>query len=183
MEFAVALERAVSPRSDLRLIRPDEIVAALPENTRKARNALSFKVKVAQRGILRERAVVPDLTFGLALADRSPRYFTVEIDRGTMPIVRSDATQTRFAQKMRGYLSAYAAKQHQRRFGWKSFRVLTVTTDSRRMQSMIEAAHRAHLPRSPGAGLFLFATADELRTRDPLAHAWRDGNGRPVPLI
>ena len=34
---------------------------------------------------------------------------------------------------------AHAAKQHERQFGWKTFRVLTVTTDHHRMQSMMEA--------------------------------------------
>jgi hypothetical protein len=137
---------------------------------------------VAQRGILRERAIVPDFAFGLALPDRSRRYFMVEIDRGTMPIVRSDAMQTSFAQKMRAYLIAHASKQHERRFRWKTFRVLTVTTDDRRMQSMMDALRALRVPNSPGAGLFLFATADELPTRDPLSHAWRDGNGRDVRL-
>ena len=182
VDFSVALEQAVRARSDIRLIRPGEIMAALPERTRNARDAISFKVKVAQRGLVRERAVVPDFTFGLVLADGSRRYFMVEIDRGTMPVTRSDAMQTSFAQKMRAYLSAYAARRHER-LGWKTFRVLTVTTDHHRTQSMMEALRALRVPHSPGAGLFLFATADELRTRDPLSHTWHDGNGRDVRLI
>jgi hypothetical protein len=179
MDFYVGLERAVRDRADVRLIRPDEIAVALPERTR---NPFSLKVKVPKRGIMRERTLVPDLVFGLALADRSVRYFMVEIDRGTMPVVRGNVMQTSFAEKMRAYLTAHAARQHERRFGWKSFRVLTVTTDYRRAQSMMEALHALHVPHSPGAGLFLFATADELRTRDPLSHTWRDGSGRDVRL-
>jgi hypothetical protein len=177
VDFSVALQRAMSGRADVRLIRPDEIMAALPERTR---NLFSLKVKVPQRGILRERKLVPDLVFGLVLPDGSRRHFMVEIDRGTMPVVRSDPTQTSFEQKMRAYLIAHVAKQHERHFGWKTFRVLTVTTDHRRMQSMMKALRALRVPHSPGAGLFLFATADELRTRDPLSHTWRDGNGRDV---
>jgi hypothetical protein len=182
VDFSVALEHAVRDRPDVRLIRPDEIMAALPERTRNARNAFSFKVKVAQRGLVRERAIVPDFTFGLALADGSRRYFMVEIDRGTMPIVRSDPAQTSFAQKMRAYLIAHAAKQHERHFSWKTFRVLTITTDQRRTQTMMEALRSLRVPHSPGTSMFLFATADEPRTRDPLSHTWRDGNGRDVRL-
>lgn len=52
----------------------------------------------------------------------------VEIDRGTMPIVRSDPERTNFARNMRGYLAPHAVKQLQRQFGWKNFRVLTITT-------------------------------------------------------
>ena len=47
---------------------------------------------------------------------------------------------------------------------------------------MIEALRRLHVPNSMGAPLFLFATRDELRAADPLAHAWQDGNGRAVRL-
>jgi hypothetical protein len=46
--------------------------------------------------------------------------------------------QTSFERKMRAYLAAHAAKQHERHFGWKTFRVLTVTTD--------------HCRRHPGSG-------------------------------
>ncbi len=183
VDFSVALQHAVRGQPDVRLIRPDEIMAMLPERTRNARNPFSLKVKVSQRGMMRERAIVPDLTFGLALPDRSRRHFMVEIDRGTMPVARSDVMQTSFEQKMRAYLIAHAAKQHERHFGWKTFRVLTVTTDNRRTQSMIEALRALRVPHSPGASLFLFATADELRTSNPLSHTWRDGNGRDVRLI
>ena len=107
----------------------------------------------------------------------------VEIDRGTMPIARSDF----FANELRtenARLSHRACrKQHEKHFGWKTFRVLTVTTDHHRMQSMREALRRLHIPNSIGAPLFFFTTRDELRTSDPLMHEWRDGNGRAVRLI
>ena len=65
----------------------------------------------------------------------------------------------------------------------RSFRVLTVTTDQHRIQSMTEALRKLRVPHSPGAPLFFFATRDELRAADPLAHPWQDGNGRNVGLI
>jgi hypothetical protein len=183
VDFYVALEHAMRGRTDLHLIRPDEIMAGLSDRTRNARNPFSLKVKVAQRGIVRERGLVPDLVFGLALPDRSRRYFMVEIDRGTMPVARSDVMQTSFEQKMRAYLLAHAAKQHERHFGWKTFRVLTITTDGYRMRSMKEALHRLRVPHSPGPSLFLFSTRDDLHAGDPLAHTWHDGNGREVRLM
>jgi hypothetical protein len=183
VDFYVALEHAMRGRTDVRVIRPDEIMATLPDRARTARNPFALKVKVLQRGIVRERALIPDLVFGLALSDRSSRYFMVEIDRGTMPIVRSNFMQTSFEQKMRAYLIAHAAKQHQHQFGWKTFRVLTVTTDHCRMQSMKEALRRLRVAHSPGPSLFLFAARHELHERDPLAHTWQDGNGRDVSLL
>ena len=100
-----------------------------------------------------------------------------------MPIARSDFLQTSFERKMRAYLTAHAGKQHEKHFGWKTFRVLTFTTDQHRMQSMMEAPRKLRVPNSIGAPLFLFATRDELRAADPLAHSWQDGNGRTVRLI
>jgi hypothetical protein len=81
----------------------------------------------------------------------------VEIDRGTMPISRSDISQTSFERKMRGYLTAYAGRQHERQFGWKAFRVLTVTTDRNRLGSIMDALRRLDVPKSPGPALFWFA--------------------------
>jgi hypothetical protein len=82
----------------------------------------------------------------------------VEIDRGTMPISRSDLRQTSFQRKMHAYLAAYAAKQHESRFGWEAFRVLTVTTDDQRMQSMQEALRQLSVPNTPGPALFFFVS-------------------------
>ena len=101
-----------------------------------------------------------------------------------MPVVRSDTfRQTSFEEKMRAYLTAHAAKQHERQFGWKTFRVLTVTTDRHRMQSMMEALRALRIPHSPGAPLFFFTTRNDLRASDPLEHEWRDGNDRAVRLM
>jgi hypothetical protein len=44
--------------------------------------------------------------------------------------------------------TAHAAKQHERQFGWNTFRVLTVTTDDRRLRSIMEALRRLHVPHS-----------------------------------
>ena len=68
-------------------------------------------------------------------------------------------------------------------FGWKAFRVLTVTTDQHRMQSMKEALRGLHVPRSPGGQLFYFATRAELSGSNPLSHPWSDGNSRDVRLL
>jgi hypothetical protein len=133
---------------------------------------------------MHETGIVPDFAFGLTLADGSRRHFIVEIDRGTMPVVRSDIIrQTSFEEKMHAYLTAHAARQHERQFGWKTFRVLTVTTDARRAQLMKEALRQLRVAHSPGPSPFFFAIRDELRASDPLAHTWHDGNGRDVCLM
>jgi hypothetical protein len=182
VNFQVALQRAVRNQSGVRLVTRTEIQAASRQPSRASSAPFALRAKLAHRGVVREIAVVPDIVFGLELPDGARRYFMVEIDRGTMPITRSDHDQTSFERKMRSYLTAHAAKQHERRFGWRNFRVLTVTTDLRRMQSMKEASRKLRVPRSPGAALFLFSTFEDLRTGDPLTREWQDGNDRSMRL-
>src|SRR5262249_7893561 len=155
-------------------------IAAFPEQTRAMRNPLALRVSVVHNEKTLEIGLIPDLVFGLMFPDGSRRCFMVEIDRGTMPVSRSDFGRTSFKRKMQAYLAAYAAQQHERQFGWKTFRVLTVTTDQQRARSLIEARRELHAPQIPGPDLFFFATCDELRVNGPIAHTWRDCNGRDI---
>jgi hypothetical protein len=183
IDFYVSLQSAVAARSDVRFIPHDEIIAAFPEQQRNARNPLALRVRLTHDGVTHDVGVVPDLVFGLRFPDGSRRCFVVEIGRGTMPISRADITQTSFERKMRAYLTAHAAKQHERQLGWKTFRVLTVTTDHNRMRSMMDALRQLRVAHSPGTSLFFFATRGELSESDPLAHPWRDGAGRETRLV
>src|SRR5262249_39970954 len=115
MDFYVALERAVRARGDVQLIHPAELVAAFPDQSFSAHNLFAMRVKLSHEGVIQEIGVAPDLAFGLRFADGSRRCFMVEIDRGTMPVARSDIRQTSFERKMRAYLTAHAAKQHEKR--------------------------------------------------------------------
>ena len=92
--------------------------------------------------------MIPDLVFGLQLTTGKRLNFMVEIDRGTMPVSRSDPDRTSFEQKMRVYLAAHAAKQHERQFGWKNFRVLTVTTQHRKGAGIARSQGSHHSRRS-----------------------------------
>jgi hypothetical protein len=183
VDFYVALQRAVRDRSDIRLIHPDELIAAFPEQTRSTSNPLALRVSVSHQGMMHEIGLVPDLAFGLKFSDHSRRCFMVEIDRGTMPISRGDIAQASFDRKMRAYLATHANKKHEAQFAWKTFRVLVVTTDEQRMQSMQKILCRYDVPNSPGPSLFFFATWSALGKSDPIAFAWQDGNGREVRLI
>jgi len=182
-DFQVALLHAVRERGDIQLLHASSLLAAAPAATGAARNPFLLRAKLAHQGWTREIGVVPDLIFGLKFADGSRRCFMVEIDRGTMPISRVDINQTSFERKMRVYLAAHAAGQHQRQFGWKTFRVLTITTDCHRIGAMMEAARHLRIPHSPGAALFLFGTWGDLRGTTPLAHYWQDGLGQRINLI
>jgi hypothetical protein len=180
MDFYVALQTAMRARNDARLVHADEMIATPPD---RSFASPTLRVELRDRGGAHEIGVVPDLVFAIHLTSGARYNFLVEIDRGTMPIVRSDIRQTSFARKMRAYLTAHAARMHERDFGWKTFRVLTVTTDESRMRTMMDALRRLHVAHSPGAQLFYFATRGDLRAIDPLANRWRDGNGHDTRLI
>jgi len=180
VEFQVALERAVRAQPDVRLVDAAELLADAPEETR---SPFALHAKLARQGVQQLVSVIPDFAFGLRFPDNSRRCFMVEIDRGTMPVCRSRLDQTSFERKMRGYLTAHAMREHERQLGWKTFRVLTISTDSQRVRSMIDAARRLHIPGSPGASLFLFATFADLNATSVFAHRWQDGLNRSITLI
>jgi Replication-relaxation len=183
MDFYVSLQRATQNRQDVCLIHPAELVASFPEQTRSMRNPIALRVGISDNGTTHQIGLIPDLVFGLRFPDGSRRCLMVEIDRGTMPISRGDIRQTSFERKMRAYLTAQANRQHENQFGWRAFRVLTVTTDQQRARAMVEALSKLHVPHSHGPALFFFAIRDELHASNPLAHSWCEGTGRDVQLI
>jgi hypothetical protein len=183
VDFYVALELAVHRHRDVQLIHAEELISCCPEATRLKPNPFALRAAIANEGKTQEIGIVPDLVFGIRFPDGSCRCFMVEIDRGTMPITRSDISQTSFERKMRGYLTAYAAKQHEEQFGWKAFRVLTVTTDPNRLGSIVNALPSVTVPQSPGPAHFWFALRDELDRSDPIAHLWQDGASRSHRLV
>jgi hypothetical protein len=181
VDFQVALRRALDERADLRLLDAADMLADVRDAAR--RNPFALRAKVSRRGTIHDFGVIPDLVFGLQPAKGARRNFAVEIDRGTMPVRRSDFTQTSIERKMLVYLAAHTAREHERQLGWKNFRVLVVTNNRRRMQRMIDASRQLHIARVTGASLFLFTTFDDLRTPAFLAHQWTDGNGRATGLV
>jgi Replication-relaxation len=181
VNFQVALEQAVRERGDIRLLLVDDMIAGLPDSA--VRNPFALRAQLSHRGLTREVSVIPDFVFALQVAKGARRNFMVEVDRGTMPVTRSDPDQTSFARKMRVYVAAHAAKQHHRLFGWQNFRVLIVTTERRRIGSMMDAARQLPGRRGAGPSLFQFGTFQDLRQATPLSCPWLDGEGRPVHLI
>jgi hypothetical protein len=73
-------------------------------------------------------SVVPDLLFGLHYPDAGFRFFAVEAGRNTESIERRNLTQSAFARKITGYVSALQEQQHRIWWGVPNLHVLTVTT-------------------------------------------------------
>lgn len=162
-----------------------EIAAGLPESfaSDPGGNPFALRVNVSHLGLRHEIGLVPDIAFAIDLDKGGRRNFLVEIDRGTMPIVRADFSQTSIERKLRSYLAAHAARLFETRFGWKSFRALFLTSDDHRVRSMIEALRSIQPPSAPGSSLFLFASRHALGAGDPLTANWCGANGASRSLL
>lgn len=183
MDFYVGLQIALRNYSGVTLLDANELMRAFPDQRVGHTNPFALRARINHHGAWYDIGVVPDLVFGLRFDDGSRRCFMVEIDRGTMPVTRSNLMQTSFEKKMRAYLSAHSVRQHERQFGWKTFRVLTVTTDEFRIRTMAESLRDIRVPHSPGASLFFFATKNQISQPVEMLSSWCDGNGRAISLI
>lgn len=174
-DFAVALTADVAASPDLDVTDGASLVARLPASTRDADKPFRLSVPVIFRSTSHTISVEPDYAFSLGSpADGWRRNFLVEIDRGTMPVERSDLTQTSILRKFLAYRAIWQAKLHTSAFGWRNFRVLFVTSSVERTETM-----RDVLGRMTGGGspLFWFADRDALEARNSLDHGWIDGQG------
>ncbi|MGE4172163.1 MAG: replication-relaxation family protein [Methylocystis sp.] len=176
--FEVAAQLSAE-RCGHRYVTAEEIVSRLPGSFALdlGGNPFALRVTVSHQGTRQEIGLVPDIAFTIDLKNGASRNFLAEIDRATMPITRADFSQTSIERKLRSYLSAYASRLFERKFGWKFFRVLFVTSNDNRVRSMIEALRSIQPPGAAGSSLFLFASRDALRAADPLTAAWRGVDG------
>jgi hypothetical protein len=181
-ELMVALHAAARHRHDVHLIDDEQILAQAPRSLRARSNPFKLTVRARLHATTHELAVIPDRVFGLRCAGNEPKYFFLEADRATMPVTRSDLSQTSMFRKFLAYAAGGgAANAFGRQLGLSNFRVLTLTTSSERTHSMLAALKQATGGR--GSRQFLFADRTALtNTRDVLAHPWTTGNGEFVRL-
>ena len=109
--------------------------------------------------------VVPDQTFAVR-RKASPgdvRYFFLEADCGTMPILRSSRSRrSSIDRKLKGYYATWKQKLLHQMFGFNRFQVMIVSTGEERTARIND-----HLLRRVGTpGLFLVLNAEE-NPREP----------------
>lgn len=118
--------------------------------------------------------VIPDRVFALDYPDangqRERAYFFLEADRGTMPVKRRTLSQTSFFRKLLAYEATWTQNIHRKQLGIQRFRVLTVTTIPKRLETLGAAC--SELKR--GHGLFLFADKTIL-SGDVFSPVWQSG--------
>ena len=151
--------------------------------------------------------MIPDGLFALTFPDDTVAYFLLEIDRGTIPLTRTDVEGTaawrkNIAYKFITYYEGWKAGRHLAHFGdhVKAFRVLTVTrskkdrtfyaaagaigeieayADSSRAWAVAQAQRKGLYERLPGARVVTEVTR---RTRPVVRWRGLDGPSGERPL-
>lgn len=175
-DFAVALTASVRDRVDIELLNGAALLARFPVPTQAMPKPLRMSVPVILDGTRDVIGIEPDYTFSLGFpALRQRANYLVEIDRGTMPVERASLAASSILRKLIAYREIWRSGLHMTQFGWRNFRVLTVTTEPERAKHMRECALR-HLGPTDAA-LFWFADRSTLASSGPLAHVWCDAAG------
>jgi hypothetical protein len=180
-DVLVRFEVACRGRDDVTFLDAADILAHAPEKTRLAREPLRWVAEIAEGGELITASVVPDALFGLAFADGTASYFLLEVDRGTMPVVRKGTSRTSFARKLQVYWEGWKQGRHTAQFGVKQVRMMTVTTSPQRVATMI-AATKA-ITGGAGSNIFLFADLSVLHQEALVRRDWRTGKGDSISLV
>ena len=185
-DFMTGLEVACRTRGDMELLREHDILAAAPEKTRTAREPLRWSVDKVLMGKRQSFSVVPDGLFGLRFSDETAAYFLLEVDRGTIPICRTDkagssAWRKNIAYKLATYYEGWKAERHVKQLGVKQVRVAIVTTSAARVKNMLSVVDE--ITEGKGTNFFLFIDRASLAASDPLRAEWLSGKGETVRLI
>jgi Replication-relaxation len=180
-DVRVALQRAVRNRPGFQLLEPAQLLAMAPADTSRKERPWSWRAKVRYNDTSIDLGVAPDYAFAIQYPDGRFRAFLVECDRGTMPVDRSNLTQTSLKRKFLAYAAAKRAELHQLHFSWKTFRVLLITTNRQRADNVLATIREC--VHEHARGLFLIADRQSLAAADIVAYPWRDARGQTLALV
>ena len=122
-----------------------------------------FRVPVPSGGYL-----VPDGLFGIEYGSggtKSYRFFALEADRGTMPVVRSNPNQTSYLKKVAAYREVIAHRVQKTHWGISNLLVLTLTTGEARKAEMLKRLEG----QAETSAAFLFKSVRSDTPRQPMA--------------
>lgn len=178
-DVLVALEAAASHR-DMAFDWPAEWPSMKAEDRRSLR--LQWSVTLQRDGATMRTLLIPDGAFALRSPGVVARHFVLEVDRGTMPVIRRKLIQSSFQRKIFAYQETRRQGVLWKRFEVPSFRVLIVV-ESRRRLAALQQATAASFKRGEST-MFLFAVASELLSQpDALIHVWETCAGSPAHLL
>lgn len=175
---------ACEARAGVRLIDHHALVSLMPETTRAMRDPFAFRVpvKLSDHPDLRSITIVPDRLFSLAYPDNTRTNYALELDRGTMDVTAKTLRgKSSFRKKQIAYFHGWKDSAHTRLWGFKSFRVLTVTPSEKRIENMLKS--QRDVTKGAAAGLFLYTTPGLLADHGAFGDAWVNGKGERVSVL
>ena len=181
-EAMLAFRLSTAESADPQLIDHVELLPLMPEETRGKRDPFKLPVDIKHNHKPITIAVVPDRLFSLAFPDGTRLNFALELDRGTMDInAKRLVGKSSFRKKLLGYYNAWLQKKHTDVWGFKSFRVLTITPSDKRLANMLKA--QRDVTHDSASGLFLYTTPERLAAHGPFAPAWVSTRADGISLL
>lgn len=139
----------------LHFIGRQEVLAELTDDSMSF-GKLGWSVSVPSEGSQVQVGVIPDSLFGIRSKDDAEVvYFFLEVDRGTMPVIRKNLRQTSLYRKLLAYYETWRQGLHTSLFGLRRLRVLVVANGEVRLRHIVETTRL--LRNGRGSRVFLFA--------------------------
>ncbi len=172
-DFFVELHRQCKTSGIARIIWKDEILAEASTRQSQLKKPFIWDTEIIFRGEPTGSKIEPDDVFGIEFFDlpKSTRckYFFLEIDSGSMPIVRENVAQSSILRKLYSYAYTHNQKLAKTLFGLSNFRVLFDTSSYMRVANM-EKAFQQYIAGDAPETIYCFRarkgqalTLDELR--------------------
>jgi hypothetical protein len=147
-----------------------DLLTHMPETTRNTTRPFSVRVTIRHQHKPLTITIISDRLFALVYPNER-HNFALEQDLGTMDIWANRLVgKSSIRRKHLGYFHAREQRRFLDRWGFKSFRVLTVTTSDTRINTMLRT-QRHFVPTCP-PGFFLYSTAERLAQHGALGPAW-----------
>lgn len=157
-DFLVSAEVACREFAEdgLTYLPSEHILRMAPLTTQTERMPAAWPVELRYGGTRKTFYVQPDGIFGIAVPG-AVKFFMLEVDNGTMPVVRRTPYQTSLLRKLLAYAETHRAGIHQSRYGMGNMRTLFVVPNAERRETL----KRAFREQVPGAPPQLFLVIDQ----------------------
>lgn len=180
-DVLVAMKAAAATAQALTICWPEEWPSGQSElDQRPVRLKWSVTFKTSREVL--KTCQIPDGAFSLQSPGSEPRHFILEVDRGTMPVIRRGLSQSSFHRKIISYKETRRQGVLWSGFQIPAFRVLIIAESRRRLSSLQKAT--ASTFKNGKSKMFLFALASELLAQeDALSHGWETCSGKKAYLL
>lgn len=164
-EALISIEQT-SKRNGIRFLDEQAVLNTL--RTESLPKRLQWRITIKSGKETEAVGVIPDGFFAVERAEdaNAPRrfYYFLEVDRGTMPIMRKSLALSSIHRKALAYSRTFKTGLLKKRFGISGFKVLFVVRSKERMERMKEVCQQVYGKER----LFLFICLDQMRLDNPL---------------